>query len=45
MDYTSVLNLVVEIVEYCIPFTLIFGITAKMLTFALDLILNKKIDL
>lgn len=45
MDLSTVVNLVVEIVEYCIPFTLIFGITAKLTNFAMDMIFNKKIDL
>lgn len=45
MDYSLVLNYVVEIAEYCIPFTLIFGIVAKMLNFAFDMIFNRKIDL
>lgn len=45
MDYSNILSLVVEIVEYCYPFVLIFGITAKMLNFATDMIFNKKIDI
>ena len=45
MDYSLVLSYVVEIVEYCIPFSLIFGIVAKMCNFALDMVFNKKIDL
>lgn len=45
MEGSVILGLVVEIVEYCIPFTLIFGITAKMLNFAMDMIFNKKIEL
>lgn len=45
MDYTSVLNIVVDVIEYCLPFSLIFGITAKIINFALDMIFNKKIDL
>lgn len=45
MDYSIVLEYVTEIVEYCIPFTLIFGFVAKMLNFAFDMIFNKKIEL
>lgn len=45
MDYSLVLSYIVEIVEYCIPFSLIFGIVAKMCNFALDMVFNKKIDL
>lgn len=45
MDYSVVLDLCVDVVQYCIPFVLIFGITAKMLNFAFDMMFNKKIDL
>lgn len=45
MDYSLVLEYVTDIVKYCIPFTLIFGFTAKMLNFAFDMIFNKKIEL
>lgn len=45
MDYSSIISYVVEIVEVCFPFSLIFGITAKLSNFALDMIFNKKIDL
>lgn len=45
MDYSQVLSLAVEIVEYCIPFCLIFGFTGKILNFAFDMIFDKKISI
>lgn len=45
MDYSEILNLVVDIIEYCLPFSLIFGISGKMVNFALDMIFNRKINL
>lgn len=45
MDYSLILSYVVEIVEHCIPFTLIFGIVAKICNFAMDMVFNKKIDI
>lgn len=45
MDYSLVLEYAVEIVSYAIPFSLIFGIVAKMVNFALDMVFNRKIDL
>lgn len=45
MDYTLILNVVVEIVKVCFPVALIFGLVGKMVNFALDMILNRRIDL
>ena len=45
MDYSIVLTYVVEIVQYAFPFALIFGLVGKMCNFALDMILNKRIDI
>ena len=45
MDYTLILNVVVEIVKVCFPASLIFGLVGKMVNFALDMILNRRIDL
>lgn len=45
MDYTNILNMVVEIIGHAYPIALIFGITGKAVSFSLDLILNRKINL
>lgn len=45
MDYSVVINMVVEIIEICFPIALIFGITGKIVNFALDMILNRRIEL
>lgn len=45
MEITQVVSLVVEIVEFCIPFTLVFGFTAKLLNFAFDMIFDRKISM
>lgn len=45
MDYSAILSLLVEIIEYAYPIALIFGLTAKLVTFSLDLILNRKISM
>lgn len=44
-DYSVIIGLVSEIVEYAVPFTLIFGITAKACNFAFDMIFNKRIEM
>lgn len=45
MDYSSILDLVVEIIKFAYPIALIFGITGKLVNFSLDLILNRKVSL
>lgn len=45
MDYSVVINMVVEIIQHCFPIALIFGITGKIVNFALDMILNRRIEL
>lgn len=45
MDYSSIIFLVAELVSNCFPFALIFGITAKLCNMALDMILNKRIEM
>ena len=44
MDYSVVISQVAELVGYAFPFSLIFGVTAKLVNLALDMIFNKKID-
>ena len=45
MDLTVVVDLVVDIVNFCLPFTLAFALTAKCINFAIDMMFNRKIDL
>lgn len=44
-DISLVVNLVVDIVSYCLPFTLVFGFTGKILNFAFSMMFDKKIDI
>lgn len=44
MDWSVVILQVAELVGYAFPFSLIFGVTAKLVNLALDMIFNKKID-
>lgn len=45
MDWSVVINLVVELLKYSYPFALIFGLVAKMTRFSLSLILDKNIEM
>lgn len=45
MDYSVVLDVVVELLKYAYPFALIFGLVAKMTNFTLSFIFDKKIDI
>ena len=45
MDYSIILSSVSEIIKYSYPIALIFGVTAKLVNFSLDLILNRKVSL
>lgn len=45
MDYSLIISQVAEIVSYAFPFSLIFGITAKLVNMALDMIFNRKIEM
>ena len=45
MDWSSIIALVAELVSFCFPFSLIFGVTAKLCNIALDLIFNRRIEM
>lgn len=45
MDYSAIMSLVVEIIEFAYPIALIFGISGKLVSFTLDLILGRKVSL
>ena len=40
-----VISQVATLVGYAFPFSLIFGVTAKLVNLVLDMILNKKIEM
>lgn len=45
MDYSVIITSVASIVGTCFPISLIFGLTAKLSNFALDMIFNRKITI
>lgn len=45
MDWSVVINLVVELLSYSYPFALIFGLVAKLTNFTLSMILDKKVEI
>lgn len=45
IDWSSIISLVATLVTNCFPFALIFGVTAKLCNMALDMILNKRIEM
>ena len=45
MDYSAFILQIAKIVGFCFPFSLIFGLTAKLCNFAFDMIFNRKIDM
>ncbi len=45
MDWSLVIIQVSSLVGYAFPFSLIFGVTAKLVNMALDMIFNKKIEM
>ena len=45
MDYSVILNQIASLISFCFPIELVFGLSAKMCNFALDMILNRRIDM
>lgn len=45
IDWSIVISQVAQLVGYAFPFSLIFGVTAKLANMALDMIFNKKIEM
>lgn len=45
MDWSSIIGLVADLVGYCFPFALIFGVTAKLCNMAFDFIFNRRIEM
>lgn len=45
MDYGLILTQIADLIKFAFPIALIFGISAKMCNFALDMILNRRIDM
>lgn len=44
MDYSNIISLVAELIAYCFPFSLIFGITAKLYRLTMDFIFNRRVE-
>ena len=45
MDYSVILSQLADLIKFSIPIALIFGLSAKMCNFALDMILNRRIEM
>lgn len=45
MDYSNFIVIIANLVSYCFPFSLIFGITAKLYRLAMDFIFNRRIEI
>lgn len=45
IDYSVIISLVADITSHCFVIALIFGLAGKLASFALSMILNKKMDL
>lgn len=45
MDYSSIIAEVASIIGVCFPISLIFGLSGKFCNLALDMILNRKIEM
>lgn len=45
MDYSNIIGLVADIVTYCFPFSLIFGVTAKLYRLTIDFIFNRRVEI
>lgn len=45
MDYSMIISAVAQITGVCFPISLIFGLTAKLSNFALEMIFNKRISI
>lgn len=44
MDYSSFIGVVADLITFCFPFSLIFGVTAKLYRLAMDFIFNRKVE-
>lgn len=45
MDYSMILSQIADLIKFSFPIALIFGLSAKMSNFALDMILNRRIEM
>lgn len=45
MDYSVILDVLAKLITFAFPISLIFGLSAKMCNFALDMILNRRIEM
>lgn len=44
MDYSSFIGVVADLITFCFPFSLIFGVSAKLYRLAMDFIFNRKVE-
>lgn len=44
MNYSDFISILADMVGYCFPFSLIFGLTAKLYRLAIDFIFNKRLE-
>lgn len=45
MDWSVIISQVGTLISYAFPFSLIFGVSAKLTNMVLDMIFNKKIEM
>lgn len=45
MDYSVLISEIATLIGICFPISLIFGLSAKLVNFALDMILNRRIEM
>lgn len=45
MDYSVLISEIASLIGTCFPIALIFGLSAKLFNFAMDMILNRRIEM
>lgn len=45
MDYSQIIVLVADLIKICFPFSLIFGVSAKLYRLAIDFMFNRKVEM
>ena len=45
MDYSDFIILVADLVKFCFPFSLIFGVTTKLYRMCIDFIFNRRMEI
>ncbi len=44
MDFQGFIGVIASLVEYCFPFSLVFGLTAKLYRLVIDFMFNRKVE-